>query len=258
MRAIILSAGQGSRLLPLTETCPKCLLPVADGRTVLDVQLEALAQCGVREATVMIGFGADQVEDHLEKFPTPGIRVETFYNPVYKVADNLITVWLAQHLMVGDFIILNGDTLFDPAVLAKLLASPRAPLTLAINEKADGYDSDDMKVSLNGGRRLRAVGKTLEADIVNGESIGLMVFRDRGGELFREALNCAVREQTSVGAWYLSVVGALAETTPVETAAITGLWWGEVDSQEDLAVVRSHFDEEELKRTPRAWAAPGR
>ena len=49
-----------------------------------------------------------------------------------------------------------------------------------------------------------------------------------------------------------------AETTPVQTASITGLWWGEVDSPEDLAVVRTHFDEEELKRAPHAWAAPGR
>jgi choline kinase len=256
MRAIILSAGQGKRLLPLTESCPKCLLPVADGRTVLDVQLQALAQAGVRRATVMVGFGAEQVEKHLRDNPVPGIRVDTFYNPLYKITDNLITVWLARHMMVNDFIILNGDTLFDPAVLERLLASPKAPLTIAINEK-DDYDSDDMKVSLNGGRRLRAVGKTLDAEFVHGESIGLMLFRGQGAELFRQALDIAVRQEQSVSAWYLSVVNALCETTPVETASITGLWWGEVDSPEDLACVRSHFDEEELKETPRAWAASG-
>jgi len=253
MRAIILSAGQGRRLLPLTESTPKCLLPVDCGRTVLEVQLRALASCGVNEATVMVGFGAHEVERMLDATPIPGLTVRTFYNPFYKLTDNLVTVWLAQQHMKGDFILLNGDTLFDAPVLERLIASPAAPLTLAVNEK-DGYDDDDMKVSLSRGRQLRAIGKTLHPDVVHCESIGLMIFRGEGVWAFRRALDDAMRHEHSLGAWYLSVVNALADQIRVETAPITGLWWGEVDSADDLESVRAFFDARERKRLARANA----
>jgi choline kinase len=256
MKAIILSAGQGRRLLPLTESSPKCLLPVHGQRSVLEVQLRTLAACGVEEATVMVGFGADEVDDALARYPVPGLRVDTFYNPFYKIADNLITVWLASSLMTEDFILLNGDTLFDAPVLDRLLAAPDAPLTIAINQKSD-YDDDDMKVSLNGGRRLRAVGKTLDPSVVDGESIGLMLFRDQGVATLREALSAAIRDPSSLSAWYLSVVNELADNMRIETADISGLWWGEIDCPEDLIAVRAFFDERQRKREVRAFERPG-
>ena len=132
-----------------------------------------------------------------------------------------------------------------------------APLTLAINEKPE-YDSDDMKVALDSARRLYAVGKSLGPEMTDGESIGLMVFRDSGVKAFREALDEAVRCEQALGAWYLSVVDQLAERIPVETCAITGLWWGELDSPGDLDDVRDHYDElNKRKRAPSVWARPG-
>ena len=73
MKAIVLSAGQGKRLLPLTAESPKCLLPLTDGASVLEVQLRALARCGVERATVVIGFGAERVERVLAATPIAGL-----------------------------------------------------------------------------------------------------------------------------------------------------------------------------------------
>lgn len=244
MRAIILSAGQGKRLLPLTESTPKCLLHVQDGRSLLEFQLRTLAACGVEHASVIVGFGADQVEDHLARHPVPGIEVRAVYNPFYALSDNLATAWLARSEMMGEFVLLNGDTLFEAAVLRKLLAAPKAPLTLSINVK-DDYDDDDMKVVLNGGRRLTAVGKTLSRDVVNGESIGLMLFRGAGVQAFRNALEAAIREPEALKLWYLSVVNGLADSLRIETADISGLWWGEVDCPEDLQSVRAALSQRE-------------
>ena len=126
MRAIILSAGQGKRLHPLTAEIPKCLLPVRGEEPVLEVQLRALAACGVSEASVLVGFGAQRVEDFLRGNPLPGIRVRTVYNPFFAITDNLVTCCWARSEMQGDFILLNGDTLFETAVLERLLASPPA------------------------------------------------------------------------------------------------------------------------------------
>jgi choline kinase len=247
MRAIILSAGQGKRLHPHTAEIPKCLLPVRGEEPVLGVQLRALAACGVSEASVLVGFGAQRVDEFLRQHPVPGISVKTVYNPFFATTDNLVTCCWARSEMQNDFILLNGDTLFEAAVLERLLASPPATLTLAINRKA-AYDDDDMKVALDAEGRLRAVGKTLDPGIVNGESIGLMYFRAEGPRIFRNALEAAIREPSALNHWYLSVVNRIAWRTRVATASITGLWWGELDTPEDLEDVRDAFASMEPER----------
>ncbi len=243
MKALVLSAGQGTRLRPLTDQLPKCLLSVRGDQSVLEVQLRTLAECGVDEAIVFVGFGASQVEDCVAQRAPAGLRVRTVFNPFYAVSDNLATCWLAREHMQDEFLILNGDTLFEPAVLRRLMRATDAPLTLAINQK-DLYDDDDMKVSLACGGRLVGVDKGLDPRIVDGESIGLMLFRPEGAARFRQVLERAIRREDAVRRWYLSAVSEMAQDTPVRTVAITGLWWGELDSQEDLAALRAHLDDE--------------
>lgn len=239
-KAIILSAGQARRLLPLTETVPKCLLPIDGERTVLELQLEALAQCGLRQAILMLGFGAEQVEALLATRRIDGLEIQIRYNPFFESSNNLATCWLATPEMNEDFVLLNGDTLFEAEVLNRLLGAPHAPVTLAIDCKA-AYDDDDMKVSLHGGRQLAAVSKTLVASETNGESIGLMVFRDTGVGAFRSALNRAIRSKAALQRWYLSVIDSMAQSGLVETASIEGLWWAEVDTLDDLIHARTSF-----------------
>jgi len=237
MRAIVLSAGQGKRLLPLTAEIPKCLLPVDGERTVLEHQLGALARCGISRVSVVSGFGLEKVERFLARAPVAGLAVEVLYNPFYSVSDNLATCWVARGAMGEDFVLLNGDTLFEPAVLERLLASPPHAVTVTIDRK-DRYDDDDMKVSLDDEGRLLAIGKTLKPEVVHGESIGMLCFRGAGPERFRKALERAMRAPEGLRAWYLSVVDHLARDGVVETASVHGLWWQEIDSPEDLAEVR--------------------
>lgn len=240
MKAVILSAGQGQRLLPLTADLPKCLLPVDTECTVLELQLRTLARCGIRRVTVVVGFGAEKVEHFLDTHPIEGLEIHTRYNPFFATSNNLATCWLAIPEMTEDFVLLNGDTLFEPEVLHRLLVSPKAPVTLAIDQKAE-YDEDDMKVALNGGRRLKAVGKTLPAPTVNGESIGLMTFRGQGIAAFRAALDAAIRDPAALHRWYLSVINSMAGVGLVETASIQGLWWAEIDTPADLTKARAYF-----------------
>ncbi len=239
-KAIILSAGQARRLLPLTERVPKCLLPIDDELTILELQLEALAECGVEQVIVMVGFGAEQVEALLAMRRPAGLDIQTRYNPFFEASNNLATCWLAGPEMTEDFVLLNGDTLFEAQVLARVLRAPSAPVTLAVDRKAK-YDDDDMKVSLNGEGRLFAVGKTLAAEETDGESIGLVVFRDSGVDAFRAALNRTIRHKAALQRWYLSVIDTLAKSGLVETSSIAGLWWAEVDTLDDLIQARSAF-----------------
>ena len=157
-KAIILSAGQGSRLLPLTKDQPKCLIPFA-GKPLIQWQIEALAANGIEEIAVVTGFRTEKVEAALEKLQGPAIR--TLFNPFFKVADNLGSCWIAREEMSGDFIILNGDTLVSPEIVARLMGGATAPITVTVDVK-DSYDTDDMKVNRDGDR-LVAIGKRLSA-----------------------------------------------------------------------------------------------
>jgi len=237
MKAVVLSAGQGKRLLPLTARSPKCLLPVRDDAVVLGLQLHTLARCGVARALVVVGFGVERVEAWLDANPVPGLAVETLYNPFYGSSDNLMTCWLARGAFGEDVLLLNGDTLFDGAVLQRLLDAAPAPVTIAIDDKPH-YDDDDMKVSLDERGRVVAIDKGLPSAMVGAEAIGLSLFRGSGPKLFVDALESAVRRPEAMRQWYPSVLSHLARTTAVETRSIRGLWWREIDSADDLADVR--------------------
>jgi len=230
MKAVILSAGQGKRLLPLTADCPKCLLPVR-GRSLIEWQIDELAKCGIDQVAVVLGFRADKVERILrERYGSH--HVKTIYNAAYAVSDNLVSCWAAHDEMRSDFVLLNGDTLFEAAVLQRLLETHDRPVTVTISHKSS-YDADDMKVKLDGCRLLK-IGKDLLPDQVDGESIGMILFRGRGPMLFRSALEKALRNPLAQTKWYLSVIDEMARSIPVWTCSIKGLQWCEVDYHSDL------------------------
>ena len=235
MKALILSAGQGSRLLPLTADKPKCLLPIGPF-CLIEWQLRELMDAGVTEVVVVVGYGADQVEETLDRWRRPGLDIRTIFNPFFNVADNLASCWLARHEMDQDFLILNGDTLFEAAILKTVLASPKAPITITIDCK-EYYDSDDMKVHVEGDQ-LVSVGKTLPAEETNGESIGMILFRDNGPALFADMLDQFMHTPEGLKTWYLRVIDRLAKTGAVAAASIEGKVWGEVDFLEDLERAR--------------------
>lgn len=229
--AILLSAGQGSRMLPLTAERPKCLIEFS-GRTLIEWQIEMLARGGVKRIDVVTGFMTDMVDDVLARIDDPRVTITTRFNPFYKVADNLGSCWIARDAMEGDFLILNGDTLVSEAIVRSVQQDRGWPITVTVDVK-DGYDSDDMKVERAGERLLR-IGKTLTAEQSNAESIGFLAFRGEGSALFREAVRKAMRTPEGVQHWYLKVIDSLAPTRKVGTVSIQGEEWGEVDFLNDI------------------------
>lgn len=231
MKVIILAAGQGRRLLPWTHHLPKCLLTFA-GRSLLSWQLAALAATGVDEVVVVTGFGADQVRAELSRATPKGLFATIVYNPFFGVADNIASVWAAREHLCGEVTIVNGDTLFEPAILSCVRDGARAPVTVTIDVK-DSYDADDMKVQISDGMVAR-IGKTLAPDITHAESIGLIHLRGLGGPLLAKAVDGVMREPRGVSRWFLAAVDDLAPRRLVAALSIAGLAWTEVDYPGDL------------------------
>jgi choline kinase len=233
MKAIILSAGQGSRLGHLVDDRPKCLIDF-NGRSLLDRQLDTLEANGVHEAVVVTGFHDELVNAAIAR-RTGGPAVRTVFNPFYKVADNTGSLYMAREELEGDCLVWNGDTLVSRTLMERVVANKQPGICVTIDRK-DGYDDDDMKVVETGGR-LKAIGKRI-SEGVNAESIGLLAFRGGGAEQFRAAIEQAMRTPEGTTIWYLRVINHLAQSHDVWTLDIAGEEWGEVDFPPDVEAAR--------------------
>ena len=238
MKVIILAAGQGSRLLPLTQDLPKALLDI-NGHTLIGRQIDAFAACGVTEFVVVTGFRPDLMEEALARIARRnGVTIRSVYNPFYAVADNLASCWMARHEMTGDFIQVNGDNVFRADLAQALLRAKGAPIIAAVDRKAH-YDADDMKVILQGERLLR-IGKELPLAEVNAEALGFYVFRDEGPALYRQTLEEMMREPDGLNQWFPAAIDRLARRVAVQAIDLTGLEWCEVDYPTDLNLAREY------------------
>ncbi len=236
MRVIILAAGQGKRLLPLTADVPKALLDIG-GKPLIERQIEAFAAQGIKDFVVVTGYAARRVDNALAALAAKfNVSISTVFNPFYAVADNLASCWLARDCMTTDFIQVNGDNVFRSDLVARLLAAPSSPASLAINVKQQ-FDADDMKVMLDNGR-LTEIGKTLPLDTVDAEAIGFYVFRGNGCRAYVEELELAMHDPQGLRRWFPFAVGALAKKIPVTTIPIGDLRWCEVDFPVDLQGAR--------------------
>lgn len=231
MKAIILSAGRGSRLLPMTEARPKCLLPVRS-TTLLGYQLDTLEMAGIRDVTVVTGFLPALVEKEIGSRRGP-LKASAFFNPFFQVADNLASCWMVREKMDADFLLINGDTLFSHDLICKVIEAPRSDISVTIDQKS-AYDEDDMKVTLRGSR-LAAIGKRLPLSETDAESIGVLRFTGEGPGLFSSKLDQMMRTQDGVTAWFLKAVDAIASAgIEVDTCLIKGHAWAEVDTMADF------------------------
>jgi choline kinase len=117
--AIILAAGRGGRLGPLTAEKPKCLLRVGTG-SLLDHQLDALRVNGVESVVVVAGYCAEAVEAELAG------RASLLLNPRHAETNSLYSLWLARQHAQDGFVLLNADVLFDRRFCGGAgLAAPR-------------------------------------------------------------------------------------------------------------------------------------
>ena len=119
MKGLILSAGMGTRLDPLTRTCPKCMVHVA-GRPIMEHQLDALRSAGVNECTIVVGHMAGFVRDHFgAKFH--GVSLSYVENTVYSDTNNLYSLCLAKANLDDDILLLEGDLVFDDQLIGRLV-----------------------------------------------------------------------------------------------------------------------------------------
>ncbi len=230
--AILLCAGLGSRLLPLTADRPKCLIEVG-GRTILEHQVEALREAGVGGITVVGGYRFDRLEAFVAGRWGPSDRPELLLNPFYAISSSIGSVWAARHRLTAPFCLLNGDTVYDPVLVADGLARLKPGLNLFI-EAVNAPESDDMLVRLDG-ERIVAVGKDLSPMLARHRSLGFVVGHAADGAGYADALGRVICEVEGAQNFHHAIVNRLAHEGHVHSVPFEGGVWTEIDRPEDIA-----------------------
>lgn len=238
MKVIILAAGKGERLYPLTRNTPKSLLELGNGITVLESQLDNIKMCGITEVVIVGGYKVEQIEAKINDYDDASIKI--VYNPFYDVSNNLVSAWMARYEMQDDFVLMNGDDVFHHRVLKGLLKND-AEICMVIDRK-DKYEEDDMKV-VTEGDRVYKVSKEIPAEEANGESIGIMKFQGNGKKKFVTTLEEMVRKREKLNVFYLAALQQIMDDAfPVHYFECSAEDWGEIDFHPDLKFIRENID----------------
>ena len=225
MRAIILAAGRGRRLEASGWTAPKCLLPVG-GTTILDNMLDALAAHGVKDLVLVVGYRQEEIRQHLA---ARGLDPAYVQNPAFADTNTINSLWRAREFMDTDFLYFNADVLFHPDVLARLLAAPGS--RLAVDKKKCG--DEEVKVVLDGGSRVRRIGKALDPALCAGEFIGIAKFAADDNPAFVRALTRRNVERGEVKLFFEAAVDDVLDSRPMLAVDVSDLPAIEVDYPED-------------------------
>ena len=231
MKAIILNAGKGGRLGNLTDDRPKCLVEVG-GRPILDFQLDALRLAGVRDLVMVVGYRDEMIRSYLQRYPE--FSVTYIENKAFSETNTAYSLWMARHEMTGDFLYLNGDVLFHPELVRRLVAAPSFN-PLAVERKQCG--DEEVKVLLDG-TRITGIGKEISPDKAYGEFIGVARFSGEIGPLFGVTLDEVIQRDRLLKNYFEAAVDRMLTKELFTALDISDLPCIEIDFPEDLERAR--------------------
>ena len=170
MKAVILAAGIASRLRPLTNDRPKCLLKIGN-RSLLERAIDGLLINGIDEIVIVTGYLKEMIEDFV-RTTYPNLSVKFIYNEVYASTNNIYSLWLAKPevLHEKEIILLDSDILFDPLMI-KILQD--APYSNCLALDGHKLGEEEIKVIVNEKNQITEISKTCSIDKAIGESIGI-------------------------------------------------------------------------------------
>jgi choline kinase len=230
MRAVILAAGQGTRIRSVHGERPKCLIEV-DGSTILDHQLEALSMAGINDIAIIVGYEKQQIISHVRaRFLTNNQRIHFIVNSAFAITNNIYSLWLALEWLRGDsFIVLNADVILDPEILQSAVR-PYAPISMIVDPL---WRDETMKVIIEGDRIIE-MSKKIPREEFSGTYIGITVFSKSIQNQFFGKMNKLigsghVNEFFNIAVQQLADAGVFVGFTSTE-----GLAWAEIDDPVDL------------------------
>lgn len=239
-QAIILAAGQGKRLRPLTDDVPKTLLEIG-GEPILEHVLRALEANDYERAVVVTGFGREQIEDYCT--PRESIEVEFVHNEEFASTNNIYSLWLANEYATDGFTLVNSDTIFPAESLGELQRADGSRLLVDVGKE---LEDEEMQVAF-ASDHIETIGKALDGgktgvylDDGDGEYIGVSKFTAEDAALLFEHIEEFI-DRGEVGEWYEAAFDELFDDREIGYVEV-GEPWAEIDTPEDLKRARDRWE----------------
>ena len=238
LTAVILAAGSGTRLKPLTDATPKCLLDVG-GKTILTRQLERITAAGITQAVVVTGHLSDRIAAHLRSAPSP-IPVKLAPNAEYASTGNCMSVLAAKDACAGDGIVLcDGDVVLTGNALQRLALDAAASALLLDTETSLG--AEEMKAELDSKGNVRRLSKELDPGGVAGESIGIQKVTGPALPILWATLDSMRAAGETHGYYEEAFQRMIHAGVTFRTVPISHDEWTEIDDLTDLEDARARF-----------------
>jgi choline kinase len=240
MKTVILAAGMASRLKPLTDNTPKCLLK-AGQKCILEMTIENLLQTGNSEIIIVTGYLEEKIRQFIYK-RFPDLNVTYIYNIDYKTTNNIYSLWLAKEAVLGEgMMMMDSDIVFDKMIISKLLASGfKNCLALKKHDVSD----EEIKVKTDNTGRVIEISKEVKPSEAAGESIGIEVFgKETLAELYH-ILDRKVLIEKKVNQFYEAAFQELSDLYAVDT---TEYFCMEIDTADDLSAANGLILNHNLK-----------
>jgi choline kinase len=231
MKAVILAAGIASRLRPLTDHTPKCLLEVGT-KSLLQRTIDALLANNMNDIVIVTGYLHERIEnfviDHY-----PALKVAYIYNEQYASTNNIYSLWLTKEAVLGtDMLLLDSDILFDSSIIAALLEADY-PTCLALNKHELG--EEEIKVILDSDNRIQEISKICTIADAAGESIGIEKMSNEFVRLLFAELDRMITEKQQVHIFYEAAFeNVIRQGAPMYALDTTRYFSMELDTVDDF------------------------
>lgn len=231
MKAVILAAGIASRLRPLTDNTPKCLLQVGS-KCLLERTIDSLISNGVEQIVIVTGYLKEMIEDFVSS-NYPNLRVEYIYNSKYDSTNNIYSLWLAKNAVKSEsMLLLDSDILFNKALITVLLDSKYEDC-LALNSHELG--DEEIKVILDKNSQITEISKTCSIKEAVGESVGIEKFSSAFvKELFDELDDMILNKEQSGVFYEVAFENLIKKGAKIYTVDTTNIFSMELDTVEDF------------------------
>jgi L-glutamine-phosphate cytidylyltransferase len=236
VKAVILAAGQGTRIRSVHGEHPKCLIEV-DNTTILDHQLDSLSLAGIRDVAIVVGYEKEQIINHVMNRKGRNLqRIHFIENPAFAITNNIYSLWLALEWLRGDsFIVLNADVIFDAEILDIAVRS-KSPISMIVDPL---WRDETMKVIIHGNRVMQMSKKILREHF-SGTYIGITVFSKTIQPRFFDKMSSLISAGRVNDFFNVAVQDLVDEGVDVGYTSTDGLAWAEIDDPTDLSFAQQN------------------
>ncbi len=240
MKCIIVAAGLSTRLHPMTDDLPKCLLSIGS-KTILQRTIENLLNANITNIAIVIGFEAERIRSFLKQ-QFPGRKFRFVLNPNFASTNNAYSLLLASEFFLESkartktndhLLVLDSDIIFHPKLLQTVRGDEQEN-RFAV--RANGiHDDEEVRVSIDTMGNILKIGKDINLDVSFGESIGIEWFNHESGNLLFEVLDRRVRQGSGRTEYYeMAFQEMISLGTKIKAANVGDLPAIEIDSPADL------------------------